>query len=65
MLVEALKPCPFCGGEVEIKYAGPGDNWIRHKKPGCVVEFSEFNLDGDLAEAWNTRAALHQDSEEE
>jgi hypothetical protein len=59
-LIEQLRPCPFCGGEVEIvrSHVRDGSDWIRHKGVECGLEFSSFNLDGDLATAWNTRPAI-------
>jgi hypothetical protein len=33
----ALKPCPFCGGEVEMHYTGSSD-WEVVCRGGCEVE---------------------------
>lgn len=59
---EALKPCPFCGGAVEVRQShvrGESD-WIQHlPKDGgacCALEFSGFSIEDDLVKAWNTRA---------
>ena len=53
-----LKPCPFCGGEVEIMKARVLNeaDWIRHiGKPGCTMSFDNFPDEGDVADLWNTR----------
>ena len=60
--MDELKPCPFCGGEVEIidtglnfwKYA------IRHKNicVKCILDtrgFSTEKTKQEVIEAWNRR----------
>lgn len=34
-----LKPCPFCGGEAELKKAG-GNVWVECKKCLCGTAFA-------------------------
>ena len=57
-----LKPCPFCGAQVELKHSHVEgeDDWIEHvAKVGgnnCALRYNGFYLDGDLVTAWNTRA---------
>lgn len=62
-MVEELKPCPFCGGNVSITY-NTGDTafCIWHKNVVCVLE-EPFKIDAtrsnSFAEAtkvWNRRA---------
>lgn len=65
-----LKPCPFCGGEAEIKKdttcMGHGDygscKWVKCKE--CGTSTKKYLCDGyygcemtdeELAEKWNTR----------
>lgn len=57
---EALLPCPFCGGAVEVvvDHTTERADWIRHKDRHCGVEFSSFSLDEPLAVAWNRRASI-------
>jgi len=51
-----LKPCPFCGSEVELvkSYTVDGTDWIRHKGQTCGFDVTGFDVD-DLPTAWNTR----------
>lgn len=56
-----LKPCPFCGGEVEIIATGLY-HWkyaIRHKsKTECILDANAFALPyekDDATRMWNTR----------
>lgn len=61
----ALKPCPFCGGEVEYSPArviGDSD-MICHKGASCGLdEFSAFNIEEDVRIAWNRRAVNTHDA---
>jgi Lar family restriction alleviation protein len=56
-----LKPCPFCGGEVEFKQShvlGEG-GYIRHVHKNCGVAFAGALSHEDNAEliaSWNRRA---------
>lgn len=57
-----LKPCPFCGDEVEIIATGLY-HWkyaIRHKsKTECILDANAFALpyeEEDATRMWNTRA---------
>jgi hypothetical protein len=59
-----LKPCPFCGSEVERRDAqcvGDADYIVHKPKVGghrCGLKFSDFNMpeDVDVSELWNRRA---------
>lgn len=48
-LIEALKPCPFCGGVPERINLSDVRTYCE---PGCPCERQEFD-----AETWNTRVA--------
>lgn len=59
-----LKPCPFCGGEVELRHDHTTEDidTIHHAKPssGCPLDagVSAFLIGNEeLAAAWNTRAS--------
>ena len=59
MTTEELKRCPFCGGEVVYRTQLGEDNWIEHKHPNnCALCFDDFNIEGSLIKAWNTRATI-------
>lgn len=53
-----LKPCPFCGTKVKMRFKIPGA-WIYCKTCGAYMERSDDYAEGDskpvLAEAWNRR----------
>lgn len=57
-----LKPCPFCGGEVESKFSMSTRSKIWC--PECAVEMRAveshpvWHTDDFLRSAWNTRAAV-------
>ena len=54
-----LKPCPFCGGRVKIRYKQPF-NWIECKL--CEVSmvrvdsYGQRDREKDLVDTWNRRA---------
>lgn len=55
-----LKPCPFCGKEVEIVYVGGGWFW-RHKieppLPTCPITHSrKYSTYEEAAKSWNKRS---------
>jgi hypothetical protein len=55
-----LKPCPFCGKQIEIGYVGGGWLW-RHKLeslyPSCPITYSrKYSTKEELERVWNTRA---------
>jgi Lar family restriction alleviation protein len=62
MTPEQLKPCPFCGGEAEIK--DMRDNRIHIKCFKCLCQFGEvWNKNGginELIKAWNKRSKLNE-----
>ncbi len=53
-----LKPCPFCGGEVEIKHQTWGTAGLL-KCNGCgilfLIPWTQSETLQDLAEVWNRR----------
>lgn len=55
-----LKPCPFCGAEVELygdcydAYAGRWTFWVACEECGCRIPGCSSK--GVVIEAWNTRA---------
>ena len=54
-----LKPCPFCGGEVEVREASFGITGVvtcGNCKTKFVIPWNEAESDHDLAKAWNRRA---------
>ena len=69
-----LEPCPFCGGEAEYeenddpKYAGFGFRWISCKECNassvCMIPLKDA-VDEALAEAWNSRAVVEPQSEQD
>jgi hypothetical protein len=61
--IEALKPCPFCGGEVELKQVDPNDPMIvicrksLCEGSGLLIALGKRDDSYDKAKkAWNTRA---------
>lgn len=48
-----LAPCPFCGGEAELRNGGPG-NWYVHCN-GCQCNTNDVQRERAI-ELWNTRA---------
>lgn len=54
-----LKPCPFCGGKVKVRYKMPM-NWIECKRCNCsmvqVDSYAQRDREQELIEAWNRRA---------
>jgi Lar family restriction alleviation protein len=65
-LVEALLPCPFCGGEAILDFsheAGRWDVWEIECHNCCIAKDSGMGFAGPEAKqaaiaAWNTRTAL-------
>lgn len=47
-----LKPCPFCGGNAQINYAG-ADMLILCSK--CLVCTESYHTKEEAVEAWNRR----------
>lgn len=62
-----MRPCPFCGGEAEMREGSSTKPYIRCKRCGCRTGSSRYR--GNLAKAWNARAerecrfALEEDRE--
>lgn len=58
-----LKPCPFCGGEVEIVRVGGGWFWkhigvFETWDADCPIQFNrKYDTKEEAIEAWNRRAA--------
>jgi len=62
---EELKPCPFCGGEVELRHDHTTEDidTVHHAQPApdCPLDagVSAFLIGNkELVAAWNRRAAL-------
>jgi len=65
---EALKLCPFCGGEAEqtsqsngINYSGwqnAVDHWVFCKTENCLVHVGMCETADEATAAWNTRTDL-------
>ncbi len=52
-MTETLKPCPFCGGEAEIRGDDAPENWVS-----CKADCQPSGRDKErLVRAWNTRAS--------
>lgn len=58
--MQELKPCPFCGGEVEIVCIGGGWFWRHKNNPSdtdCVITHSKkYKTYEEAKEHWNRRA---------
>lgn len=60
-----LKPCPFCGGEAEIKHVDwfePGNYAYGAKCEKCGAESRIGDTEAEAIAAWNTRAAIEFDN---
>ena len=59
-MTDKLKPCPFCGGEVEIVCIGGGWFWRHNNNPSdtdCVITHSKkYKTYEEAKEHWNRRA---------
>lgn len=53
---DELKLCPFCGGEAEMREGSSTKPYVRCKRCGCRTGSSRYR--GNLAKAWNARAAV-------
>lgn len=65
MKAKVLKPCPFCGGEPEIKQTGRAKLKIKCKS--CVIGYEQRTikfgiewLEERMIETWNKRTAIDQ-----
>lgn len=61
--MEQLKPCPFCGGEVEFRNShvvGEGGH-VQHTDIGymCPITLGALSIENDsfIVETWNRRAS--------
>lgn len=67
-MAEKLKPCPFCGGEANLKDAS---GFIVAKCESCGAESgmvkisAEYCANDKVAERWNTRVAPHHNANTE
>ena len=55
-MTEALKPCPFCGGDDLEVTDMDGDHYVLCH--GCALEAPFHDSRAAVIAAWNTRAAL-------
>lgn len=67
---DELKPCPFCGGEVEIEQTGKNELRVRCKECHMglkqkVLRKSLEWLEETLRNSWNTRPSPSVESVEE
>lgn len=53
---DELKPCPFCGGEAEMREGSSTKPYVRCKRCGCRTGSSRYR--GNVAKSWNARAAV-------
>lgn len=57
-MTNKLKPCPFCGGEGEIRIVmrsnKPDGYWIRCQN--CMAAIDVYNTQYESVIAWNRRA---------
>lgn len=63
-----LLPCPLCHGPVELRHShvvGEGSYILHVGAYNCPInEISDFNIEGDLVELWNRRAAPSEERAE-
>lgn len=59
-MTEALKPCPFCGGELEQPYLRNPDVYRHPESEDCFAR--KAIIHPEFYSAWNTRAALDPDA---
>lgn len=55
--IEALKPCPFCGGEAEID---PRFGAVSVDCKSCFSGAGPHDTEAEAIAAWNTRQAADQ-----
>lgn len=51
-----LKPCPFCGGEAELRGHYAPEYWVGCVKIGCKATTEGFGDKQRAIAAWNQRA---------
>jgi len=51
---QILKPCPFCGGEVEREGLTLQTIYCEY----CQIEMNRNVQDGDISDVWNNREEL-------
>lgn len=52
-----LLPCPFCGGEAEVRESSTHDFYVKCTKCGASTRKNHENRPGALID-WNTRAKV-------
>ncbi len=60
MTSEALKPCPFCGGEAEVSPHEVFGSAVTCLTEGCAANIDLAASDAEAIAAWNKRASHAQ-----
>ena len=55
-MTEELKPCPFCGGEAEVRMFTATLIFVQCKN--CLAGSTAFSTDEEAVTAWNKRWTL-------
>ena len=72
MKCEELLPCPFCGGEAELRQTYDIETlevdgyfvWCHNRECECMPETNVHLTEAEAIEAWNTRSAGTCEQEE-
>ena len=55
MIDKKLKPCPFCGGEAEIRGKKPNRTWVWILCRSCRSESHGAYSEEEAIDQWNRR----------